>query len=272
MTPQYYIPSKLQGIVDVIHEQKLEEAGNWKFLPDGKIELMFRIGNSGGIKLTSSRMRNGQDNPGSNFCFLAGFATSPVQISFEKLHFISIQMNPLALKALFGIPAFELKDFAIAGDLIISNLSEIEDKINELPTFYHRAKWLESHFLSKIKLSVELNTALGIHRLTQKLSQNNYTYPVKKVDEFLGYSKTQTYRIFNEWLGLSAGKYQRMMRFTKTLNHLHFSEDSLSLTEVGLQLGFFDQAHFIHSFKEFAGITPGKYQKIKSQIPGYLIL
>lgn len=92
------------------------------------------------------------------------------------------------------------------------------------------------------------------------------------MDEFLGYSKTQTYRIFNEWLGLSAGKYQRMMRFTKTLNHLHFSEDSLSLTEVGLQLGFFDQAHFIHSFKEFAGITPGKYQKIKSQIPGYLIL
>ncbi len=272
MIPQYYVPSKLQGIVDVIHEQKLEEPGKWRFLPDGKIELMFRIGNCTGIKLSSSRMTNEQENPGSNFCFLAGFATSPVQMSFEKMHFISIQMNPLALKALFGIPAFELKDFAIAGDLIISNLAEIEDQINELPNFYQRAKWLENHFISKIKLSVELNKALGIQRLIQKLSQNNYTYPVKKVDEFLGYSKTQTYRIFNDWFGLSAGKYQRMMRFTETLHHLHFSEDSLSLTEVGLQLGFFDQAHFIRTFKEFAGITPGKYQKIKSQIPGYLIL
>ena len=45
MHPQYYIPSKLHGIVDVIHEQQSDVPGKWQFLPDGKIELMFRIGN-----------------------------------------------------------------------------------------------------------------------------------------------------------------------------------------------------------------------------------
>lgn len=272
MTPQYYIPSKLRGIVDVIHEQKSTESGKWKFLPDGKVELMFRVGSGKGMSITNSRITDQHESPGQSFCFLAGFCTKPVQISFENMHFISIQMNPLALKALFGIPAYELKDFAIAGDLFIPNLTEIEDKINEHADFISRAKWLEDHVISKIKESAELNVALGILNLTQKLSQQNFTYPVKKVDEFLGYSKTQSNRIFNEWLGLSTGKYQRMMQFTQSVNCIHFSGESESLTDIGLQLGYYDQAHFIRSFKEFAEITPGKYKKIKSQIPGKLIL
>lgn len=135
-----------------------------------------------------------------------------------------------------------------------------------------RAKWLEAHLVSKVKESPALNVALGILNLTKKLSQNNFTYPVKKVDAFLGYSKTQSNRIFNEWLGLSTLKYQRMMQFTQSIHHIHSSEASESLTDLGLRLGYYDQAHFIRSFKEFAEITPGQYKKIMTRIPGQLIL
>jgi AraC-like DNA-binding protein len=272
MMPQIYIPNKLQGIVDVIHEQRSPGIGKWKFLPDGKVELMFRIGEGTGMSMKNSRFPDERDSPGQNFCILAGFCTKPVEISFENMHFINIQMNPIALKALFGIPAYELKDFAIAGDLIIPELAEIEDKINELPDFMSRAKWLEGHVISKIKETSDLHMAMGILNLTQKLSQKNFTYPVKKVDDLLGYSKTQSYRIFNNWFGLSTGKYQRMMQFTHSMNTIHSSEASASLTELGFQLGYYDQAHFIRSFKEFAGITPGKYKKIRTPIPGQLII
>ncbi|MEL6986647.1 MAG: AraC family transcriptional regulator, partial [Bacteroidota bacterium] len=39
----------------------------------------------------------------------------------------------------------------------------------------------------------------------------------------------------------------------------------ISLTEIGHKFGFYDQAHFIRSFKSACGITPSEYVKT----PGY---
>ena len=32
-----------------------------------------------------------------------------------------------------------------------------------------------------------------------------------------------------------------------------------NLTEVGYDCGYYDHAHFIRDFKEYAGLTPGEY-------------
>ena len=82
----------------------------------------------------------------------------------------------------------------------------------------------------------------------------------------MGYSRAHTHRLFNEWFGLSSQKYQRLMKFVHTLESLHYSEEPL--TAIGLNQGYFDQAHFIRTFKEFAEMTPGAYRQLKPNLLG----
>ena len=38
-------------------------------------------------------------------------------------------------------------------------------------------------------------------------------------------------------------------------------EQKLTLTAIAQQCGFYDQAHFIHDFREICNVTPQQYQK-----------
>jgi AraC-like DNA-binding protein len=41
-------------------------------------------------------------------------------------------------------------------------------------------------------------------------------------------------------------------------------------SEVALESGYYDQAHFIHDFKCFSGFTPNEYMKRKSPTLNYI--
>jgi len=52
-------------------------------------------------------------------------------------------------------------------------------------------------------------------------------------------------------------EFSRVQRFLHALRLLRKQEHE-TLTETALACGYFDQAHFNHEFREFAGITPGE--------------
>ena len=88
--------------------------------------------------------------------------------------------------------------------------------------------------------------------------------------KLLGYSRSQTHRLFMKWFGLSTGVYWRYKKFLLGLETIHH-KDEQSLTQVALASGFYDQAHFTRTFKEFTGMSPKIYQREKSPIPGHII-
>ena len=266
MITQYYIPSKLQGIVKYILERRMDKPGQFTFFPSWECEILLKIKDSKKITITSSDITFESKTMADHFCFITGLTTAPAYVKYEKLNYISVVMNPIALKALFRIPAHELNNIAIIGKDYIPNLNETEDRLNNLPNFYDKAKWLEENIINWVNESAELKTAFGIYNLLVKISNENYSYSSKQVEEMLGYSKTQSFRIFNEWFGLSISKFQKLMNFINTVEHIHKSNDSL--TQIGFDLGYYDQAHFIRTFKEFTGITPKQYLKLKTDTPG----
>ncbi len=266
MLVQNYIPKKLNGFVELISQQTSDQPYSWTFLPDGISCLMLRINTESKFDIIKAKNIGQFNNPSDQFCFITGFTTSPVDISFEQFDFIAAYLNPIALKAIFGIAAQDLKDFALDGSLIISDLAWIEDKINTLPNFIERAKWLEEWLFTKITETAELHTVLSIRKLAEKITQNHFNIKGKQLEEFMGYSRAHTHRLFNEWFGLSSQKYQRLMKFVHSLESLHWSEESL--TTIGLNHGYFDQAHFIRTFKEFTDMTPREYRNLKSDLLG----
>lgn len=56
------------------------------------------------------------------------------------------------------------------------------------------------------------------------------------------------------------GEYARKLKVEKALSLINHSKQSL--TEVAMECGFFDQSHFIKSFKDVTGFTPKEYRRL----------
>ena len=76
----------------------------------------------------------------------------------------------------------------------------------------------------------------------------------------IGVSCRHLTRQFQRAVGLSPKEFGRVSRFLHALQLLN-AGNSRSLTDVALDCGFFDQAHFNHEFREFAGMSPGELRR-----------
>lgn len=75
----------------------------------------------------------------------------------------------------------------------------------------------------------------------------------------LGASSRQLARRFDATVGVSPKEFSRVTRFLRAVRKLD-QGGHVTLTETALECGYFDQAHFNHDFREFAGITPREFQ------------
>ena len=74
------------------------------------------------------------------------------------------------------------------------------------------------------------------------------------------YSVAQFRKRFGEEIGIAPKVYAKIMRVAKARNRLR-SGCPASLTELGLQLGYFDQSHFVREFKSVTGVSPSVFQR-----------
>jgi AraC-like DNA-binding protein len=71
----------------------------------------------------------------------------------------------------------------------------------------------------------------------------------------IGTSSRQLTRRFQNAVGISPKEFARVSRFLCALRYLRDGKHE-TLTETAHACGYFDQAHFNHDFREFAGMTP----------------
>ncbi|RKN75955.1 helix-turn-helix domain-containing protein [Ulvibacterium marinum] len=65
-------------------------------------------------------------------------------------------------------------------------------------------------------------------------------------------------KLFPIYFDCTLGQYKRKLMVQKTLPLILSSE--LSLCEIALECGFFDQSHFTRTFKEIIGVSPKNYR------------
>lgn len=58
-------------------------------------------------------------------------------------------------------------------------------------------------------------------------------------------------------------------KYLQSVHHLHTTESPL--TEIGNNCNFYDQSHFIKTFRHFTLLTPKEYNKSKGRIKGHII-
>ena len=75
-----------------------------------------------------------------------------------------------------------------------------------------------------------------------------------------GINKRSLQRLFNEYAGVGPKWVINRYRIQEAADRLVRGEDT-DLPKLALDLGHFDQAHFIEDFKTIIGVSPGEYSR-----------
>lgn len=251
----------------MIWEQTSASAQNWKLLPDGHLDLIFRFDEPWTI--FSETYASKSYNPTTQFCFLSGLQTKPINVSFSHTHEIGIRLNPISVKLIFGIPCNELINWAIGGeDVLPKKIGMIEDSIKKLPDFHSRAVWLENFMLTIINDNADFQLATKISKVLKQITSKRLNGEPSDICSLTGYSRMHTHRIFKDWFGLSPLQAVSIKQFIASLEQMHL--DNETLTQIALTNGYYDQSHFIRVFKQYAEMTPRQYLKRRTNIVGQL--
>jgi AraC-like DNA-binding protein len=85
----------------------------------------------------------------------------------------------------------------------------------------------------------------------------------------IGYSQKHFISLFKKQVGVPPGQYMKIMRFQKAVLEIE-KAGFVHWSEIALRNGFYDQAHFIHEFKNYSGFTPGEYMTRKTSLLNYV--
>jgi AraC-like DNA-binding protein len=97
-----------------------------------------------------------------------------------------------------------------------------------------------------------------IRYATDKLLENPDTDVLAQMLQELNLTERTFQRIFKKYVGITPNEYRRICQFQMAFYQLkagHFDK----LTDVAYANGYFDQSHYIRSFKEFTDTTPNDY-------------
>lgn len=276
MNIELYNPIRPNSLIKKVWGVSLESSINYQMLPEASINLIFNLGASfsgfnqgASFSCLKEILVQNSVRSAPNFCFLSGLHTKPVSFSSSSCSYVmAVEMHPMAVSALFGIPCSEVENKVISGELILDDISLVEDTLLGPGSFTEKAKWLENYLHSKINETSELHIAAKMNTAINEMHTNLLQGKKDNMQDYTGYSRMHTHRLSTQWLGLSPKKYLRLQQFIKTLDDLHFTQH-LS-TDIAFNNGFFDQSHFNRIFREFTEITPKQYREQKSDMAGQL--
>ena len=106
----------------------------------------------------------------------------------------------------------------------------------------------------------------GIQKLENYLRERIYDtdgcISIRQLAEETGYSECYIRRVFQQVHGISPKNFERFVRFQKLLHVINKMPERIRLDALAQQCGYYDEAHMIKDFKQYAGITPQGYERL----------
>jgi len=224
---------------------------NETVFPDGCIDFVFqsngddlRIDLNGRLVRQPSSFIIGQQNQA--VLFTSSGTTSMVGIRFYAYGAYPILQLPIHE---LTNQIVDLKD--ILGKPTIS-LSEKANTLSPLETI----RELEGFLIQQLTQG-KTDTA-RIQSATHLLFQQRGATDIAELARYTNLSVRTLERGFQETVGYSPKALARVIRFNRVKDAL-ILDPSLNFTDLSHRAGFFDQAHFIHDFKQFSGKTPSSF-------------
>jgi AraC-like DNA-binding protein len=233
----------LSGFVDFLwtYDGYLPPYTQERLLPTGTMELVFTMGAGGGVA-------SGVAGPRSEFLLLE--TSQPFSV-------IAVHFRPGGGFPFFGVPSGELHNCNLSLDLVWGDKAAmVRDRLWEAESPEQRFRILEQALLARTRGSLDRH--LAVRHALRMFEASNGTCQVSDVVERIGLSSRRFVELFQSEVGLSPKAFCRIRRFNEVLRRIERLTD-VDWADVALACGYFDQAHFNHDFRAFAGLSPSSY-------------
>lgn len=188
-------------------------------------------------------------------CFVAPMHDTWAQTSFRgRQEGIEVNMSPLALHMLLGIPMHEIANRVIGlSDLMGREADLLVERLAGL------GGWEERFTLLDAVLGARLREATGpspsIAWAWRRLRKSAGTVTVSELAAEIGCSSRHLVSGFREQVGLPPKRVARILRFERVVGLLEQAEGR-GLGDIAASCGYADQPHLNRDFRAFAGASP----------------
>ncbi len=223
-----------------------------RLFPVGEPQMIFH---SGEPFVESHTPGQSTRQPEALVCGQLTTFTSVTTVNKSELFGISLQ--PHALHTILKASASQFTDRSTDLTLIDKRYNELHERIVEAPDTTEKVIVAERYLREKI-VNIKARNVRLIGECLHRISQSPL-YTLSDMAARFEISHRQMERIFLDHVGVSARVFQKISRFNTALRLI---PASASLTTIGYESGYFDQAHFSRSFKEHTGYSPGTYRQM----------
>ncbi len=173
---------------------------------------------------------------------------------------LGIRFKPGALSALVNAPVSELKNecLSVNNPCVSPIFIHWAEQLAELKTTQARIRWVEKRLLP---LFNQESANLGrISPAIALICRSSGDLELAELLPEVNLSQRQFERLCLYQLGMTAKKFCRIRRTIQARHLLKTQPVAFNIADIAYQLGYFDQAHFTHEFKQIIGITPGQFR------------
>jgi len=196
----------------------------------------------------------------------AGQLTKPFTLKFdEPCVCAGISLQPWTGNLLFKVPADHFKDNLVQLP-DISNDQQFPERLDACHTAQDIFSVFEEYLVNKLD-GVSIDPVGNALAKALIVSPDHETLQ-SSIDK-IGLTRRRIEQRFKESVGLNLGMFLRKTRFHRSLNLLSNPDGYNKLTDLSFDLGYYDQSHFIHEFKRFAGISPTEYLDRRSDLADF---
>jgi AraC-like DNA-binding protein len=170
---------------------------------------------------------------------------------------IGIQFRPGGAFPFLKMPAGEVaNDTYSLDDIWPGKAARIRDALINAPDVAAMFSLLEQFLLAQLQGSARLHPAVSF--AVSHLIKPTSNPRIRDLADRVGLSSRRFIELFRDQTGLTPKSFQRVRRFQQVLRSLRASPGE-NWAGVAYRCGYYDQAHFIHDFRLFSGMTPGEY-------------
>src|SRR5258708_9309890 len=223
-----------------------------RIMPTGSMGLLINL-DEGNLSVYD---RKGE-RQNLSACAMTGVQSEFIVIdTAQQASIMGARFRPGGAGPLLGMPACELHGEHVSLDTLWgAAAAEVRDRVLEADTPEAKLRVLEAVLIERAARRLERHKAVAF-AVGQFQRASGPT--VGQVSEQIGLSQRRFIQIFREEVGLTPKLYHRVQRFQQVLQRIHKGHRA-AWTDVALDCGYFDQAHFVHDFRAFSGLNPTAY-------------
>jgi AraC-like DNA-binding protein len=218
-------------------------------LPSSGVDLIVSLGRP----IEVVKMPNPMQTPSALTALVSGLQDGPAIVRQDGNAFgLHVFIKPLGVRAILGVASAEVAS-------LVLNLSDIWGKRAEglvetllgADTWPRRFAILDRAFASKL---TPANPRPEISWSWERLAKSHGSVPVQQLADEIGYSRRHFSERFRNAIGVTPKLAARVFRFERACRLI--ADRQLSLAQVGIACGYYDQAHLTREWHALAGCSP----------------